>query len=275
VNDPLTVLRHQRSRGPLPGMRDGLAAWVASLCGQLPLVRIEVTAAAVSPLRAVGLVVEESEGKAFVRVPADGDALDRLIALIGLPPIDGGGAALLLREMDREPEAGHVPPPLSLPLRIQPAKACSLGWSSELFTLTVLVSNVELRQEDGALLPRGGPVVALCAEYDRPLTSLHPPSVATYSLRSARAEGIPTVRLPAGLFRGPLRLESTSRAARTPKDRPMALQRAGRFLDELHGAWKERLGPVLEIGWPVYRAERDGPPLDAVVGKPLPEMQLR
>jgi hypothetical protein len=275
VNDPLTLLRHQRSRGPLPSQREGLAAWVTAVAGQLPLVRIEVSAAAVSPLRAVGLVVEESEGKAFVRVPADGDALDRLIALLGLAPIQGGGAALLLQELEREPDPARVPPPLSLPLKIQAAKACSLGWSSDLFTLTLLVSNVELRQEDGALLPRGGPMVAVCAEYDRPLTSLHPPSVAPYSLRSARAEGMPTVRLPAGLFRGPLRLESTSRASRASKDRPMALQRAGRFLDELHGAWKERLGPVLEIGWPVYRAERDGPPLDAVVGKPLPEMQLR
>jgi hypothetical protein len=31
----------------------------------------------------------------------------------------------------------------------------------------------------------------------------------------------------------------------------------------------------MEVAWPVYRPERAGPLLDAVVGRPLPEMQLR
>ncbi|HZX94263.1 MAG TPA: hypothetical protein VFE90_07080 [Myxococcales bacterium] len=275
MSDILALLRHQCARGPLPARREGLPSWLLALAGQLPQVRIEIASASVSPLRAVGIVVEETEGKAFARVPADGDALDRLVSLLGLPAIEGGGAALLVAELERAPDASRVPPALSLPLRIQAAKACSLGWSSELFTLTVLVSNVSLRHGDGAVLPRGGPVVAVCAEYDRPLTSLDPPTVASYALRSARAAGMPTVRLPAGFLRGPLRLEATSRTARAPRDRPAALQRAGQFLDELHTAWKQRPGPVLEIAWPVYRSERDGPPLDAVVGRPLPEVQLR
>jgi hypothetical protein len=275
MTETLAVLRHQRARGPLPLHRDGLPAWLTAISAQLPAVRIEIASGAVSPLRAVGIVVEEIEGKAFARVPADGDALDRLFALLGLPGIGGGGAALLLAEMEKAPDASRVPPRLSLPLRIQPAKACALGWSSELFTLTVLVSNVSLREDDGALLPRGGPVVAVCAEYDRPLTSLAPPSVASYALRDARAEGMPTVKLPGGFLRGPLRLEATSRAGRVARDRPAAVARAGKFLDELHAAWKQRPGPAMEIAWPVYRSERDGAPLDAVVGKPLPEMQLR
>jgi len=29
------------------------------------------------------------------------------------------------------------------------------------------------------------------------------------------------------------------------------------------------------VAWPVYRPERSGALLDAVVGRPLPEMQLR
>ena len=54
-----------------------------------------------------------------------------------------------------------------------------------------------------------------------------------------------------------------------------ALARAERFLDELDEAWQRRLGSVLEVAWPVYRPERAGPLLDAVVGRPLPEMELR
>src|SRR5438128_1630209 len=142
---------------------------------------IEVPHPAISPLRAVGLIVEESEGKAWVRTAADGDALDRIFALVGLSPIEGGGAAALLSALERG-SAEETPPPLSLPLRVQPAKACSLGWSSELFSLTVLISNVSLRRHDAALLPNDGPVVAVCAEYDRPLTSLDPPSIASYPL---------------------------------------------------------------------------------------------
>ncbi|HET9754802.1 MAG TPA: hypothetical protein VFP52_17650, partial [Myxococcales bacterium] len=139
MTETLGVLRHQRARGPLPAQREGLPAWLTSLFGQLPAVRVEIPSPAVSPLRAVGVVVEESEGKAFARVPADGDALDRLFALLNLPAIEGGGAALLLAEMEKATDPSRVPPRLSLPLRIQPAKACALGWSSDLFTLTVLV----------------------------------------------------------------------------------------------------------------------------------------
>jgi hypothetical protein len=76
-------------------------------------------------------------------------------------------------------------------------------------------------------------------------------------------------------LRPKLRLEATSPGARTSASRPLALARAGRFLDELEGAWQRPMAPALEVAWPVYRAERSGPPLDAVSGTPLPELELR
>ena len=89
------VLRHQRARGPLPSSAEGLSAWIAALQHQLPPVAVELQSQwnAISRLRAAGLVVEEAEGKAILRFPPDGDALDRTFALLGLPPIEGGGAA--------------------------------------------------------------------------------------------------------------------------------------------------------------------------------------
>src|SRR5206468_2765413 len=148
------------------------------------------------------------------------DALDRIFALLDLPAIDGGGAASLLTALEKGDDATAEPPPLSLPLRVQPAKASSLGWSSDLYSLTVLISNVLLRQQDGALLPKGGPVVAVCAEYDRPLESLDPPSL------HQRREGIPMLRLPSdGFFKRALRLEPTTRGTRAPRGRPAALAR--------------------------------------------------
>ena len=260
------LLRYQRARGPLPVSADGLSAWIAR---QADVVPVEVPLSAISPLRAVGVVVDEEDGRALARVPPDGDALDRLFALLHLPAIPGGGAASLLVALEQSADAAGQPPPLSLPLRIQPAKASSLGWSSELFSLTVLISNVSLRREDGALLPGSGPVVAVCAEYGKALDSLDPPTL------HARAEGIPMLRLPGGFLRRPLRVEATSRDARAPRGRPAALARAGKFLGELNEAWQRRLGPAMEVAWPVYRPERAGPLLDAVVGRPLPEMQLR
>jgi len=274
--DVLTVLRRQRARGPLPSTAEGLSGWIAALEKRLPPVGLELPLAAdaVSRLRAVGLVVEEDGGKTVLRFCADGDALDRILALLGLPVVEGGGAAALLAAIDRQAQVDN-PPALSLPLRIQPAKACSLGWSSDLFSLTVLISNVTLREQDGALLPADGrPVVAICAEYDRPLTSLDPPSVADYRLGNARVEGVPLLRLAGGWLRSRPRLEPTTRLARAAAGRPEAVARAERFLEELGKAWKQRIGSALQVAWPVYRSERAGPLLDAVVGRPLPEMQL-
>lgn len=256
-------LHQQRARGPLPSSMQHLAAWIAR---QEPSVRAEVPLAAVSPLRAVGIVVEEQDGRALARLPADGDALDRIFALLNLPEIDGGGAAFLLHALSQVDDAAAVPPAMSLPLRVQAAKATALGWSPDLFSLTLLISNVAVRE--GTLVAKGGPVVAVCAEYDRPLDSLDPPSL------HQRREGIPMLRLPAGLFRKAVRLEPTARESRTPRQRPVALARAGRFLDELDQAWQRRIGSVLEVAWPVYRPARSGPLLDAVVGRPLPEMAL-
>jgi hypothetical protein len=272
------ILRHQRARGPLPASAEGLSAWIAALQQHLPPVSVELQSQwnAISRLRAAGLVVEEIDGKAILRFPSDGDALDRTFALLGLPPIDGGGAAALLSAAERAAHAAGAAPAVSLPLRLQPAKACALGWSSELFSLTLLISNVSLREEDGALLPKdGAPVVAVCAEYDRPLTSLDPPGVAGYLLDEARKQGVPMLRLAGSWFRPPLRLEPTARNARVPARRPEALARAERFLDELDEAWQRRISSVLEVAWPVYRPARAGPLLDAVVGRPLPEMELR
>jgi hypothetical protein len=208
------------------------------------------------------------------RHPADGDAFDRVGALLGLPSLHSNGSAALDKALNL---TASSPPPLSLPLRVKAAKASTLGWSADLYALTILVSNVSLRQEDGALLPRSGePVVAVCAEYDRPLASLDPPELSRVTLASARSEGVPTLRLPAGgFFRTPLRLETTSASARAPIARVEALARAERFLDDLDVAWKQRIGSVLEISWPVYRSDREGPLLDAVSGSPLPPLQLR
>ncbi len=166
-------------------------------------------------------------------------------------------------------------PPISLPLRIQPSRASALGWSPDLHALTVLVGNAVLRAQDGALLPRGGPVVAVCAEYDRPLTSLDPPALSPWSLVRARLQGMPTLRLPGGFWRGPLRLEATHRRARAPARREEAIARATRMLGELEQAWRRPLGAVLEIAWPVYGPEHAGSLLDAVAGTPLPELALR
>ena len=273
-----TVLRHQKARGPLPSSAEGLSAWIAALQHQLPPVSLELQSKwnAISRLRAAGLVVEEADGKALLRFPPDGDALDRTFALLGLPPIEGGGAAALLSTTEGAANAAGCVPAVSLPLRVQAAKACALGWSSDLFSLTLLISNVSLREEDGALLGKDrAPVVAVCAEYDRPVTSLDPPGVAGYRLEEARTQGVPMLRIAAGWLRPPLRLEPTARNARVPAGRSEALGRAERFLDDLDEAWQRRIGSVLEVAWPVYRPARAGPLLDAVAGRPLPEMELR
>ncbi len=184
---------------------------------------------------------------------------------------------LLAASRDPGRSAGDDPaaPAVSLPLRIQPARASALGWSPDLFVLTLLVGNASFRQEDGALVPRGaGPVVAVCAEYERPLVSLAPPALAAYSLVRARLSGMPTLRLPGSFWRAPLRLESTRRAARTSARRDEAIARSGRFLEELNQAWHRKLGAILEIAWPVYGPEHSGPLLDAVAGTTLPELAL-
>jgi hypothetical protein len=183
---------------------------------------------------------------------------------------------LALRDQRRTGPEERTIPALSLPLRIQPARASALGWSPDLFALTVLVGNASLRAGDSALIAlRHRPVIAICAEFDRPLTSLHPPALATYSLHRARLQGVPALRLPGGWLRPPLRLETTHRSARGAARREDALARAGRFLAELEEAWRRRLGALVEIAWPVYGAEHGGPLLDAVGGTPLPELQLR
>jgi hypothetical protein len=205
--------------------------------------------------------------------PADGDAFDRVGALLGLPPLQGAAGTALDAALSF---TASSPPPLSLPLRIKAAKASTLGWSADLYALTVLITNVSLRQEDGALLPRGSePVVAVCAEYDRALVALDPPELTPYTLQDARTKGVPTLRLAAGFFRTPLRLETISASARAPTRRVDAIARAERFFDELDEAWKQRIGSVLEVSWPVYRPEREGPLLDAVSGTLLPPMKLR
>ena len=132
-----------------------------------------------------------------------------------------------------------------------------------------------MRPADGALVPRGGPIIAICAEYDRPLASLDPPALSPYSLARARLQGLPSLRLPGGWFRAPLRLERTHRRAKAPARREEAIVRAGHFLAELEAAWRRQLGTALEIAWPVYEPEHGGALLDAVAGTPLPELALR
>jgi len=234
--------------------------------------------ATVSRLRAAGLQAELRAGLAIVRAPADGDALDRALQLLELPPLPEGGALAVLAALEAAPDVGRRLPELSLPLRVQPSKATALGWSAEVFSLTVLISNVALRKSDGALLPtERGPVVAVCAEYDRPLTSLSPPSVADYATARARALGVPMLRLPTGGFlRKPLlRLEATAATSRTPASRPDAIARAEQFFGELASAWRHEISPALQVAWPVFRPAREGPLLDGVGGAPLPEMELR
>jgi hypothetical protein len=179
------------------------------------------------------------------------------------------------REQRRSTGEEGAVPPVSLPLRILPARASALGWAPELHALTILVANVSMRPDDGALVARAGPVVAICAEYDRPLASLDPPALSPYSLARARLQGLPSLRLPGGWLRGPLRLEPTHRRAQTPARRDEAIARAGRFIAELEAAWRRSLGKTLEIAWPVYGPEHAGALLDAVAGTPLPELPLR
>ena len=184
--------------------------------------------------------------------------------------------AALQREQRRGAADERALPALSLPLRIQPARASALGWSPDLFTLTLLLGNAAVRTQDSALFQRNrGPVVAICAEYDRPLTALSPPALAPYSLVRARLQGMPTLRLPGGWFRAPVRLEPTHRRAMGAPRRDEALTRAGKFFADLEEAWRRRLGAMLEIAWPVYAHDHGGPLLDAVAGTPLPELSLR
>jgi hypothetical protein len=279
--DTLLLLRYQSGRGPLPASLEGLSAFLLSLQRRLPEVEVALSpadGAAVSRLRALGLRAELQGSSVVVHFPADGDALDRTLSLLGLSPLPAGGAAAVLAALEAAPDpAATAPPPLSLPLRIQPAKASTLGWSSEPFSLTLLISNVALRQHAGALLPtQRGPVVGVCAEYGRPLTSLDPPGVAEYPISSARSRGVPMLKLSGGgLLSRPLRLEATSPLLRAPASRPEAVARAEKFLRELDDAWEQRVGPGLEVAWPVFLPARGGPLLDGVGGTPLPEMELQ
>jgi len=181
----------------------------------------------------------------------------------------------LLPDQRRAAPEERTAPAMSLPVRLQPSRASALGWSPELHVLTLLIGNAALRTRDGALVPRTGPVVAVCAEYDRPIASLDPPALAPHSLARARLQGVPALRLPGGFFRGPLRLVATHRLARAAPKREEAIGRAARFLAELEEAWRRPLGALLEVAWPVYGPEHGGPLLDAVGGSPLPELALR
>jgi hypothetical protein len=181
----------------------------------------------------------------------------------------------LLPDQRRATPEERTAPALSLPLRIQPARASALGWAPDLYVLTLLIGNASLRPQDGALVARGSPVIAVCADYDRPVASLDPPGLSPHSLVRARLQGIPALRLPGGWLRAPLRLEATHRLARAPARREEATARAARFLVELEEAWRRPLGAVLEVAWPVYGSEHGGALLDAVGGTPLPELALR
>lgn len=273
----LEVLRHQRSRGPLPSSLEGLGGFIERLQQTLPEVRIELPTAdpsALSRLRATGLAADLEDGSAVVRFPADGDALDRVLSLLGLPALQRGGAATVLAALEEAEDPARLAPRVSLPLRIRPAKATALGWSKDLFSLTLLVSNVEV-QRDGTLVGTGrGPIVAVCAEYERPLTSIDPPGIADYPFERAQALGVPMLRLERSWFRRPLRLEATHELARAPADRPEAVARASRFLGQLDDAWQRRIGAATEIAWPVFRPAHQGPLLDGVRGVPLPGIQL-
>jgi hypothetical protein len=86
--------------------------------------------------------------------------------------------------------------------------------------------------------------------------------------------GVPTSRVGSGGFASPVRLEATSPSARALPNREDALARANRFLNEVDEAWKtRRSGPPIAVAWPVYRSLHGGPLLDAVMGRPLPELQ--
>jgi len=67
------------------------------------------------------------------RHPADGEAFDRVGALLGLPPLHSNGSAALDKALNL---TASTPPPLSLPLRIKAAKASTLGWSADLYALS-------------------------------------------------------------------------------------------------------------------------------------------
>jgi hypothetical protein len=181
----------------------------------------------------------------------------------------------LLPDQRRAAPEERTAPAMSFPLRLQPARASALGWSPELHVLTVLIGNATVRPQDGALLPRNGPAVAVCAEYDRPIASLDPPALAPHSLVRARLQGVPALRLSGGWWRGPLRLTATHRLARAMPRREEAIARAARFLAELEEAWRRPLGTLVEVAWPVYGPEHGGLLLDAVGGAPLPELLLR
>jgi hypothetical protein len=262
------ILEYQRDRGPLPSTRDGLASWISALAERVPWVTLQVPYEAISPLRAAGLIVDD-QGR--LRFPADGDALDRVFSLLGLPVNATGGAKALLDAMAHNDQ--RTAPLHSLAVKVQPAKACALGWSGELFSLTVLLSNVGMRDES-TLVSRGGPIVGVCAEYERPLVSLSPPKVASFPLEHARKIGVPTLKLPEGFLRTPIRVEPTRKEARSPRGREEKLARASKFIEALGEAWPRSIGSVFEVAWPVYRPAHGGPPLDAVHGSPLPDIQL-
>ena len=100
------------------------------------------------------------------------------------------------------------------------------------------------------MMPRGpGPVVAVCAEYDRPWSRspAHPRPV----LAGARAcPACPRCGFPEAEFWPPLRLreDAPPGADRRPARRAqVAPHPVPRGLDQ---AWHRRLGAILEIAWP-------------------------
>ena len=270
------LLAFQASRGRLPESADEVPAWLAALRKLLPPVELVLPLPAGSRVDACAALARlgvpaslELDGL-HLEFPADGDALDRCLALAGLPRLPHDGANLLLATLSHAAPADDVLPSLCLPVSLQPTEAQAYGCAPQPVALSVLVTNARVRDGDFMLERVGrGPVVALCAEYGRLLTSLSPPALGP----STQGGGVPSLKLH-GFFGPNIGLERLPQGATASPAREGAVARAERYLRDLDVAWNGALRSVVEVAWPAYPAGAGGGFLDATGQSMLPPLPL-
>ncbi len=271
------LLSFQSARGRLPESIDEVPAWLAQLGKLVPVVQLslplpaqarESTAAALGKL---GIDSTPIESGLSITFPADGDALDRCLALAGLARLRDP-AGLLLARLSANPTAAELLPALSLPSALSPSDAQAYGCSSDPLALSVLVTNARIREGDLKLERIGkGPVVAVCAEYGRTLTSLCPPLLSPATLEESRGGGVPALRLH-GFFGANVELERLPQGACATREREGAVARAETWLRELDQAWGGAVRSVVEVAWPAYRMGKGQGLLDATGQSMLPPL---
>ena len=248
------LLAFQSSRGRLPESADEFPSWLSALRKLSPSVELTLPLPrgsceqACAALARLGVPASLELDGLHIEFPADGDALDRCLLLAGLPRLPHDGARLLLAQIEGEAAKceGELPA-LSLPISLQPSEAQAYGCQPVPVALSVLVTNARVRDGDLMLERTGrGPVVALCAEYGRLLTSLSPPALGP----STHGGGVPALKLH-GFFGPNVGLQRLPEGATSWPARQGAVARAERYLKELDVAWNGSLRSVVEVAWPI------------------------